>query len=437
MIMNILFIFVFFFEMLISTIFFGNVAVKKKKLSRIIICGTLFFEIGALINIFIISTSWLNVLFSVIANLVLSNIFFKIKPFRSGFYSLLLVAISTFLEHIIVFIVSSYSDLHLVEYKSDTILLVIEIIISKVIYLLVVLILLHFTQRDNTVAKVSSAFYIFPFITLVSVICFWYVSLNQYIEFKNQIILGVVSILLFLATLFVFFSFQANSQRENKLLLLQQEQDKIKTDITYYDILEQQNNNLRTYAHDAKNHLSAIKNLNTNPEIETYISKMSECLAEYSKVCHSGNHTLDVVIDKYVTECKINDLNFEFDIKNNNLSEIEPYDIVTILGNLLDNAVESAEKSNEKQVTFETDFRNNLSVIIVSNSCDVSPKLDYTELPVTTKKNKRLHGFGLKSVKKTIKKYNGDIAFDYDDKSKFFIVTVMIENQLNQKVNSI
>ncbi len=430
MMMEILFVCVFFFEMLISTIFFSNIAEKKKPLSAIVVLGTLIFEIGALINIFIISTSWLNVLFSIIANLLLSVCFFKIKPIRAGFYSVLIVSFSSFLEYIIIFIVSSYSNLYIAEYDSEPILLVIEIIISKVLYFIVVLVLLRFTQKDEAMVKIPTAFYIFPLITLISVICFWYVSLNQHLEFKNQIILGIVSVLLLFATLFVFFSFQANAQRESKLLLLQQEQDKIKTDITYYDILEKQNNNLRTYAHDAKNHLSAIKHLNTNPEIDIYISKMTERLAEYGKVCHSGNHTLDVVIDKYVTECDLNNIAFEFDIKINNLSQVEPYDLVAILGNLLDNALEAAEQSQDKMVSIETDFRNNFSVIIVSNSCDKNPQLSNSELPVTTKSNKRLHGFGLKSVRKTIKKYNGDIAFEYISKEKVFIVTIMLDEKL-------
>lgn len=427
--MNILFICVFFFEMLISTIFFVNIVEKKKALFTIVIIGTLIFETGAFINIFIISTSWINVLFSIIANLILSIFFFKIKPIRAGFYSVLLVSISSFLEHIIIFVISSYSEIYIAEYKSETILLVIEIIISKILYFLFVMVLLRFTQKDDNIVKVPAAFYIFPLITLVSVICFWYISLIQHLEFKNQIILGVVSVLLLFATLFVFFSFQTNAQRENELLLLQQEQHKIKTDITYYDILEQQNNNLRAYAHDAKNHLSAIKNLNTNPEIEIFITKMAERLEEYGKVCHSGNHTLDVVIDKYVTECDINSIKFEFDIKNNNLSTIDAYDIVTILGNLLDNAVEATEKAKDKTVSIETDFRNNFSVIIVSNSCDKNPQLGDSRLPVTTKSNKRLHGFGLKSVRKTIKKYNGDIAFEYISKEKVFIVTIMLDTK--------
>lgn len=112
MIMNVLFICVFFFEMLISTIFFSNIAEKKKQLSTIMVLGTLIFEIGALINIFIISTAWINVLFSVTANLILSLFFFKIKPSRAGFYSVLLVSISSFLEHIIIFVISSFRSLH-------------------------------------------------------------------------------------------------------------------------------------------------------------------------------------------------------------------------------------------------------------------------------------------------------------------------------------
>lgn len=86
------------------------------------------------------------------------------------------------------------------------------------------------------------------------------------------------------------------------------------------------------------------------------------------------------------------------------------------------------KKIKTKLQTIETDFQNIFSVIIVSNSCDKSPKLDESELTVTTKNNKRLHSFGLESVKKTVKKYNGDIAFDYDTMRKCLVVTVMIEN---------
>lgn len=429
MLVNILYIFVFFFEMLISTIFFSNISEKKRSLFLTLLLGISIFEIGAIINIYVIKTVWLNVLFSFLANIVFAKINFKVKISKLTFYSLLLVAVSTFIELISIFIISSCSKLYITDYESETILLIIEIVISKILYFFVAVLLLNFTNKDITIIKVPKTFYIFPLITLIAVIAFWYISLNQYLDYKNQIILGLISILLFLATLFIFFSFQNNIQQENKLLLLQQEQDKNRTDLMYYKILEEQNNDLRTYAHDTKNHLIAIQNLNNDPQIKNYISKLIEYLSDYSNVCHSGNRILDVIINKYITECRLNEILFEFDIKNNNLSGIDYYDIVTILTNLLDNAVEASLISSNKYISIETDYRNNFSIIIITNSCDTAPNFDSTLIPKTTKKNKTLHGFGIKSVKKTLNKYNGDIAFEYDSDRKQFTATIMFEIQ--------
>ena len=429
MILKIAYVVVFFVEMLISYILFNNIFERKTSLKSTAIIGIVFFEFGAVVNICFFSTVWLNCLISFLANVLFSNVCFKTKKSKSIFYSILLVSLSSLLELISVLIISSFSQLNVSNYESQTIILISEVMISKIIYFFLITFLLRFIKYDISSLRVPLGFYFYPATALISMICFWYISIQETLTYKTQIIIAFICIMLFLASIVVFFAFQHSIQKENELLLIQQEQDKIQTDITYYDILEKQNKDLRIYAHDAKNHLSAIKNLNNNPEIERHISKMIESLAKYSKVCHSGNHTLDVIIDKYVTECELNNIIFEFDIKNNNLSQIEPYDLVGILGNLLDNAIEATEKSKDKTVRIESDFRNNFSVIIVSNSCVNTPKLDNSKLPSTTKNNKRLHGFGLKSVQKTVKKYNGDISFDYDYETKTFLVTIMIGNK--------
>lgn len=427
MIMNILYIVVFFFEMLISLVFFSNISDRKLSIFITLIIGGFIFECGAFISIFIINTAWLNAVYSIFANFIFSLVCFNIKKVRGFFYSVLMIAVSTILEVISVFVISSVTSLHISSYQSKVMQMVIEITISKVALFFVVMLIIKFIKEDRNKVKIPVTFFVYPIVTMITTTCFWYICVNNTVKYEHQLLLGFLSIILFFATIIVFFSFQSNAQKENRLLLLQQEQDKINTDISYFEILEQQNLNLREYAHDAKNHLSAIKNLNSNPEIEKHISKMIESLAVYSKVSHSGNHTLDVIINKYVTECKINDINFDFDVRNNNLSQIESYDLVTILGNLLDNAVEAAEKSKQKQVYLETDFKNDISVIIVSNSSDNVPKLN-GDLPITTKENKQLHGIGLKSVSRTLKNYSGGIDFDYDNISKYFIVTVMVGN---------
>ena len=355
-----------------------------------------------------------------------SIICFDIKIKKALFYSVLSSAFMCATELIAIFSISALFNIELTSYNDNTYILLADVLTSKFFYFITLLILSGIINKNQKTSKIPLSFYLFPTAVLSSLTMFWYIMTTYQLSKNTMIVITCVSVFLFLSTILLFISYHYNAEKEQELLLLRQESEKLNTDLKYFDILENQSNNLRTYAHDTKNHLSAIRNLNTNSEIEMHLLKMSESLAQYSKVCHSGNHTLDVIVDKYVTECNINGVNFEFDIKNNNLSTIEPYDTVTILGNLLDNALEAAKTSAQKTVSFETDYRNNFSVIIVSNSCDKNPLSDGRTLPLTTKINKQLHGFGLKSVKNTLKKYNGDISFDYYNREKVFVVTVMI-----------
>ena len=183
------------------------------------------------------------------------------------------------------------------------------------------------------------------------------------------------------------------------------------------------------YAHDAKKHLAAIQALNDDPAIGSYVTKLSEQLKDYSKSHSSGNKLLDVMLHKYDIDCKMRGITFEYDVKVCNLSQLEDIDLVAILGNLLDNAVTASEQSSEKYISLATVYRNRYSVIIVSNSCDTPPKLSENRL-VSTKSESSLHGFGLKSVTKTIRKYDGDYEWDYDSEARLFRITVMISDTL-------
>ena len=368
-----------------------------------------------------------NIIAVLIFNFLFGIIFYKCKIRNAVFCSLFLIAALTASEFIVMAVASFSNGSGINTYNSSEYSFLLMSLISRMLFLIIVLLVGKILPK-KTIEKTPVFLILFPVASLITLYAVWSISSKFNISKQDSLLITISSVSVIASIIFTYIFYSKTEKKLEELYKAQTEAEKIKTDHAYYNILEQQNSNLRAYAHDTKNHLSAIKNLNTNPEIEIHISQMSKSLAEYSKVCHSGNHTLNVVVDKYVAECKINKLNFMFDIKNNNLSNIEPYDTVTILGNLLDNALEAAKDSAQKLVSFETDYRNNFSVIIISNSCDTNPFSDGKSLPITTKANKHLHGYGLKSVRNTLKKYNGDISFDYDENTKNFITTVMIEN---------
>ncbi len=267
--------------------------------------------------------------------------------------------------------------------------------------------------------------YAYPAGVFVCLALIWYICAQQTLSYKNQFLLAAVSMILFASTIVLFITYQHGLERENELLMVKSRFDHLQTEKDYYEILEHQNRQLMTYAHDAKNHLAAIKNLNTDTRVDRYIEAMSEQLSTYANQCHSGNPALDVMINKYVTTCQLRGIHFEYDVRLCNLDRLEDFDLVAILGNLLDNALAAAEQSQEKNIYFATALRNSYQVIVVENSCDTPPVSRGGRL-LSTKQDSHFHGFGLKSVEQTLKKYQGDFHWEFDDFLCRFSVAVMV-----------
>ena len=134
---------------------------------------------------------------------------------------------------------------------------------------------------------------------------------------------------------------------------------------------------------------------------------------------------LDLIIDKYSYICDKHNILFITNIHKSNLEFISNNDLTSLFNNLLDNAVEAAKVSDEKRISLNINIIGNMLHIEVANSCD-KPPMSYNKILISTKDNKQLHGYGFKSITKTVKKYKGDIDWDYDDKQQEFIVSILL-----------
>ncbi len=417
---------VYIVEMLTAYVFFSQAGENKHKPVYCYLIGTALFVTALLVNVLGGNIIWLNIIYFTLVNIAFGYLCFEIKIKKTIVYSIILVTISTVWEYIVEFVLSVVVEKPITSYLDNNVMLILIVSFSKSLYFISALILSRFTVKDKQV-KIPFSLYVYPFSVLLAITVIWYVCVYCGINKTGQIALAVICLVLLLPTTVLFLTYQRNIEKENELFQLKNEINKTETEKNYYDILEKQNQDLMIYAHDAKNHLSAIKSLNTDFKIDEYINKMAESLATYSKVSHSGNHILDVIINKYITECEIKNVKFSYDIRLKNLEYVEDYDLVTILGNLLDNALEAAENSQNREITLSTDYRNTYDILIITNNCDTAPKTINEKL-LTTKKDKNLHGIGLKSVMKTLRKYNGDFDWEYDSQNKIFTFTVMLSN---------
>ncbi|MBQ3330000.1 MAG: sensor histidine kinase [Ruminococcus sp.] len=417
---------VFLLEMLIAYIAFSYLGERRFSVPLTVLIGAALFASGAAVNLLFANTFWINAFYSAVINFLFAFFCFRLALRPALLYAVLMDLLSIAFESATIFLVSALKGVTMTHYNSDLTTLAIETGISKTLYFIACLLLLRLSKRKGeSLERIPLSFLAYPACTLAIFMVLWTICASEPLAERNQILLSVVSLVLIFSTVLLFLTYRHNLEQDSEYIRMKSELGRLQTEKTYYEILEHQDEELRLYAHDAKKHLAAIADLNHDPRIAEYLAALSDQLKSHANSCHSGNKILDVMLNRTTTECALRGVAFDYDVKLCNLAGMEDLDIVAILGNLLDNALAAAGKSEKKHVSLSTLWRNAYRVIILSNSCDAEPISRGGEL-ITTKQDRKLHGYGLKSVKRTLKKYSGDYEWDYDAAAKLFTVTVMI-----------
>lgn len=198
------------------------------------------------------------------------------------------------------------------------------------------------------------------------------------------------------------------------------------TDIQYKYYLEQEKKYNKTVQilHDVNKHITTIEQLYANGNIENaneYTRKIVETLKPLIPTRYIGNPILDILL----TDKKIlaNEKIIDFDIKIDNIdiNFVDSVDLITIFGNLLDNAIEACEYiDTQRKIILELEQHREMLVIRIKNTYkDIKWK---NGVPISEKGKER--GIGLNNVKRCIEKYDGTINFK--EKDNYFVVDIFL-----------
>ncbi len=181
--------------------------------------------------------------------------------------------------------------------------------------------------------------------------------------------------------------------------------------------IEESYKNNRKLKHDLNNHLLAIELRIKNGKQEEaldYIHKISQNITGI-KVLETENETLNYIINSKIMTMERYEIEFEYKILSS-LKQLEVFDIVTIMGNLLDNAIEAQHDLIEKKyIKLYTEDIEGRTIIEIRNRCNRDKLTIKDGEFVSTKKDKDNHGLGLENVREVINKYKGEYKIDIQE----------------------
>lgn len=403
------------------TFYFG---IKQEKNPKIAI-AVFFLSHFTIVNVItIFNFSWVaNFTVNIAEILVISGIFCK----KNNSEHLIMAIIATILLALTsVYVITFIGNLTGVEYaviaEQSSIVRFITVIISKVFYFLVITIII--SLKKKYVFMLHKIEYILITGTFLISFTLLFLIRNIIYDVKNYYgVFLVVLLCLLLLNIGQFFTIIYISKKNisEKNIAIMKKQLELQEDNLRE--LEEKYDETAKIRHDIKNHISCALTMAEQTEHETLIEYLRDLSEEKTVLVDNyvktNRKVLNAVINTKYKIAKIKGIDIQCVVMDE-LNNISNLDISVLLSNLLDNAIEACEKnkrSSEIKLKMWSDA--GYYCIELSNTVESDVLVDNPHL-LTSKKDKQLHGIGLRSVHAIVDKYNGMINF-YQRSNKFYV----------------
>lgn len=204
-------------------------------------------------------------------------------------------------------------------------------------------------------------------------------------------------------------------------------EQKRKTDKLYIGSIRRKDEGLDFFTNEIKNNLETLAALNERGESEKvtkYIDELFRKSNLKATVDISSDKLLSAVVYRYYNEALSRNIKFTYDVRNVDIEKIEEIDITSILCDLLDNAMKVCDHENPfVEITIHKGQPVGTIVISVACSSEKEQLMESWE-------------YVSANIKKTVKKYNGDINIYFQDEDKTLHITVILYEDMIENENT-
>ena len=169
--------------------------------------------------------------------------------------------------------------------------------------------------------------------------------------------------------------------------------------------------------HDLKHQIALLKTQAESGRASDMLGQIERDIQSYEARNQTGNAVLDAMLTNKSLYCQQHGIELRFITDGKLLDFMEDVDICALFGNMLDNAIEGVERLDDpgkRLIRLYVVGENQFLRIRIENYCE--ERVHFQDgMPVTTKRDKRYHGFGMKSMQRTVAKYGGSMVAGQND----------------------
>jgi len=235
------------------------------------------------------------------------------------------------------------------------------------------------------------------------------------LENMSIIIASVIAILFINSLTFYLFDSLSGAYADKlKAKLYEQERE-------YYqnqcELMRESIKEINSFRHDTENHLSTLSDYiksHQNDDALDYITTLIGEVGASIAYSNTGNIAFDSIVNYKLRNAKESGIELQVKIAVPIKLNIDTADVVSIIGNLLDNAIEAVQDISVKKINLNIDYNKGRVLVFIENSYDGIVKRDESG-EIVSNKYEVERGYGLKNIVKSIDKYNGDLEIKHTE----------------------
>ena len=229
------------------------------------------------------------------------------------------------------------------------------------------------------------------------------------------------TLVLLLATLLLLFNGLRMKilEKENRLLSAYMD-----TAEEFYQGIQKKVEASRGYRHDLVKHIQTLETLlasqDEENEVRAYMEGLKKEYAKLKKNKFCRDEILESILDMKAEQCRELEIPIEIFVEDRFYTEIEEADMVGLLCNLLDNAIEANERCTEEEqkgIWFRMKKEKEEIKIEMENCISSEEEFNF----ITQKSKKSEHGIGTKIIAGLVEKYQGTRGIK-EDRQKGLII---------------